>query len=61
MLVSAGGEVSPGTYPETARIEGVYSVLDLPSYEDAVSWAARIAAACRCPQELRAFQDDPSR
>ncbi|MFT2752960.1 hypothetical protein [Clavibacter sp. Sh2088] len=24
-----------------------------------MSWAARFAAACRCPQEVRAFGDDP--
>ncbi|HPZ35573.1 MAG TPA: transcription initiation protein, partial [Microbacteriaceae bacterium] len=39
--------------------EGGYTVLELPSYDDAVTWAAKIAAACRCEQELRAFQFDP--
>jgi len=34
-------------------------VLELPSREDAVAWAARIAKACRCSQELRVFQFDP--
>lgn len=29
------------------------------SPEDAVEWARKIAVACRCAQELRAFQDDP--
>jgi hypothetical protein len=31
----------------------------LVSREDAVAWAARIAKACRCDQELRVFQFDP--
>jgi hypothetical protein len=32
---------------------------ELPTYEDAIVWAARIAKACRCEQELRVFQFDP--
>ncbi|GAA2172963.1 hypothetical protein GCM10009846_12990 [Agrococcus versicolor] len=57
--VHADRTVEPGTYPQTARIEGGYAVLDLPDRETAQEWAARIAAACRCPQELREFQHDP--
>lgn len=59
VLVAADGTVAPGTYPQTARLEGGYAVLDLPSRDDAVRWAAKLAAACRCRQELRAFGDDP--
>jgi len=57
--VAADGSVTPGTYPQTRRLEGGYSVLDLPTPEEAYAWAARIAAACRCAQEVRAFGDDP--
>ena len=57
--VSADGTVTPGAYPQTSRLEGGYAILDLPTREAALGWAARIAAACRCPQELRAFGDDP--
>ncbi|MFC7430498.1 MULTISPECIES: transcription initiation protein [unclassified Agrococcus] len=57
--VHADGPVQPGTYPQTARLEGGYSVLDLPDRAAAEAWAARIAAACRCPQELREFGFDP--
>ena len=39
--------------------EGVPPVLELPSREEAVAWAARIAKACRCDQELRVFGYDP--
>ncbi|MBN8206118.1 transcription initiation protein [Microbacterium esteraromaticum] len=59
LLVDADGNATPGTYPQTARIEGGYSVLELPSAEAAVEWAAKIARACRCAQEVRAFQYDP--
>ena len=57
--VSADGTVVEGTYPETRRIEGGYTILELPSREAAVAWAAKIAAACRCDQELREFMFDP--
>lgn len=57
--VSADGSVAEGTYPETRRIEGGYTILELPSREAAVQWAAKIAAACRCDQELREFMHDP--
>ena len=57
--VAADGSVTEGTYPQTAPLEGGYAVLDLPSYDDALAWAARFAQACRCAQEVRAFQADP--
>ena len=57
--VSADGTVVEGTYPQTRRIEGGYTILELPSREAAVAWAAKIAAACRCDQELREFMYDP--
>ena len=58
--VGGDGTVTEGTYPQTARLEGGYSVLELPSYEAALEWAAKMAAACRCAQEVRAFQYDPA-
>ncbi|WP_354224854.1 hypothetical protein [Arthrobacter sp. UYEF13] len=39
---------------------GRYTVLELPSRAAALQWAAKIAVACRCPQELRQFQYDPA-
>lgn len=59
MRVAGDGTVHESTYAETARIEGGYSVLEPPSREAALEWAAKLAAACRCAQELRAFQHDP--
>ena len=57
--VSADGSVIEGTYPETRRIQGGYTILELPSREAAEAWAAKMAAACRCDQELREFMYDP--
>jgi hypothetical protein len=34
--------------------------LELPSREEAVAWAKKIAIACRCAQELREFMYDPA-
>jgi hypothetical protein len=33
--------------------------VELPSREAALHWAAKLAQACRCAQELRAFMFDP--
>ncbi|KZE92926.1 hypothetical protein AVP42_02193 [Agromyces sp. NDB4Y10] len=59
VMVAADGTVTPGTYPQTSRLDGGYAVLDLPSAEAAHAWAAKLAAACRCAQEVRAFGYDP--
>lgn len=59
VLVDGDGTVTVGTYPQTAQIEGGYTVLEVPSREEALEWARKIAVACRCAQEVRAFQHDP--
>lgn len=59
VLVSADGSVTEGGYPWAPRLDGGFAVLELPSREEAVAWAARLAKACRCAQELRAFGFDP--
>ena len=58
VLVAADGSVSNGTYPGS-RITGGFLVLELPSHDDAVAWAGKIATGCRCSQELREFGYDP--
>src|SRR5918997_1075869 len=40
-------------------IFGGFSVVDVPSREEALDWAAKIAVACRCAQEVREIMDDP--
>lgn len=58
-MVAADGTVTNETYPQTKEFSGGFCVLELPSREAAVQWAAKIAKACRCSQELREFQYDP--
>jgi hypothetical protein len=59
VLVSGDGSVATETYPGV-RITGGFTILELPTRGDAVEWAAKTAAACRCPQELREFMFDPA-
>ena len=60
VLVAGDGTVTEGTYPGHTVPNGGYLVLELPSREAAVTWAAKIAVACRCPQEVRQFGFDPA-
>jgi hypothetical protein len=59
VMVASDGTIKNGTYPETERLNGGFCVLKVPTREEAVAWAAKIAAACRCAQELRQFGYDP--
>jgi hypothetical protein len=52
-IVATDGTVSDGPYPETKAVLGGFSIVDVPSREDALAWAARLAVACRCAQEVR--------
>jgi len=59
VMVAADGKCTNETYPQTAEFDGGFCVLELPSREVAVQWAAKLAGACRCAQELREFYYDP--
>ena len=59
LMVAADGIVTNETYPQTREFDGGFCVLELPTREAAVHWAAKIARACRCSQELREFGYDP--
>lgn len=58
-IVATDGMVTDGPYPETKEVVGGFSVVDVASREEALAWAARIAAACRCAQEVRELMPDP--
>ena len=59
VLVAGDGMVSAGTYPQTKELNGGFTVVDVPTRESALEWAAKIAVACRCAQEVREFMFDP--
>ena len=55
VLVAGDGTVSIGTHPL-----GGMTVIDVPSREAALEWAAKIAVACRCSQDVSPFMPDPA-
>lgn len=57
-VVATDGTVTDGPYPETKAVLGGFSIIDVPSREDALKWAAKIAASCRCAQEVREIMSD---
>src|SRR5215468_1680322 len=58
-VVATDGMVTDGPYPETKEVIGGFAVVDVPSRAEALEWAAKIAVACRCAQEVREILPDP--
>ena len=58
-IVGTDGSVTDGPSPETKAVVGGFSIIEVASREDALAWAAKIAAACRCAQEVREIMFDP--
>jgi hypothetical protein len=58
-IVSTNGLVTDGPFPETKEVIGGFSIVDVRSREEALEWAAKIAVACRCAQEVRELMPDP--
>jgi len=58
-IVATDGSVSAGPYPETKAVIGGFSIIEVPTRDEALRWAAKIAAACRCAQEVREIMYDP--
>jgi hypothetical protein len=55
-IVATNGTVTGGPKPDF--ISGI-TIVDVPSREEALKWAAKVAAACRCTQEVREIGFDP--
>lgn len=58
-IVATDGTITAGPVPETKAVLGGFSIIEVASREDALAWAARIAAACQCAQEVREIMYDP--
>jgi hypothetical protein len=59
-IVGTDGLVTDGPYPETKEVIGGFAVVEVPSREEALAWAAKIAVACRCAQEVRELLPEPT-
>jgi len=57
-VVATDGTVVDG--PESKAYVGGLTIIDVPSREQALEWAAKFAVACRCAQEVREFLPDPA-
>ena len=51
-VVHTDGTITDGPYPETKEHIGGFAVVDVATREEALQWAAKIAVACRCAQEV---------
>ena len=58
-VVGTDGTIDERPYPETKPVIGGFSIVDVGSHEEALRWAGRFAAACRCAQEVRELMFDP--
>ena len=48
-IVATDGTVTDGPKPD---VIGGVTIVDVPSRQEALIWAGKVAAACRCPQEV---------
>lgn len=58
-VVAADGTITVGPVRETKAVIGGFSIIEVPTREEALVWAARIADSCRCAQEVREIMFDP--
>src|SRR4051794_8822457 len=59
-VVAVDGTITDGAHAPSKAYIGGFSVVDVASREQALEWAAKIAVACRCAQEVREFVPDPT-
>jgi hypothetical protein len=57
IIVATDGTITDGPYPKAI---GGLCIVDVPSREEALKWAAKTAVACCCAQEVREFMADPT-
>jgi hypothetical protein len=59
VMVARDGTVTTAAYPQTKDFHGGFTIIEVPTRDAVLEWAAKIAAACRCTQEVREFGYDP--
>ena len=55
-VVAPDGTVTDGAENNIAGV----TIIDVPSLNEALQWAAKLATACRCAQEVREFAPVPA-
>jgi hypothetical protein len=55
-VVAPDGTVTDGAENNIAGV----TIIDVPSLNEALQWAAKLAAVLRCPQEVREFAPVPA-
>jgi hypothetical protein len=58
-IAHTDGSVTAGPFPEKKAVLGGFSIIDVPTRQEALRWAAKFALACRCSQEVREIMYDP--
>ena len=53
------GQLLSGPFRRPRAVVGGFSIIEVPTREEALDWAARIAKGCRCAQEVREIMFDP--
>src|SRR5215475_275687 len=59
-VVATDGAIADDPYPADKAYIGGFWIVDVPSREQALEWAAKTAVACRCAQDVREFMPDPT-
>ncbi len=60
-VVATDGSVTDGPYPESKEHIGGFAIVSVASREEALKWAAKIAVACRCAQQVFELLPDGAR
>jgi hypothetical protein len=60
-IVATDGTVSSGPFRPGKERLGGFSIVDVASREEALAWAAKMAVACRCSQDVRELMPEPDR
>ena len=59
-VVATDGTITHSPSPESRERIGGVTIIEVPSRREALEWAAKIAVACRCAQQVREFMYDPA-
>jgi len=58
-IIAPDGTTTEGAYPETKAVLGGFCIIEVATRDEAISWGKKVAASCRCTQEVRELMFDP--